>query len=185
MTADNDHGSGTKYVPSSSLMQGWVHRDTGVRGGKRWRVVDAVTDEQHPPARTFQIADRADLVLRQQAGPGVEDADFGGQGGCGGRIVASQQHGRGAGECGQRAPRCRRHPPAAGRSGPARRRRHRRRRRSRRSMIIGVVVVAVLAIGGDCADQCGPDRRAAWRHRHRISRRRPDGSLGNGRRRAG
>jgi hypothetical protein len=57
-----------------------AHREAEVGLGERGGVVDAVADHGHDPALVLQSADDVDLVLGQDLGDDVVDADLGGDG---------------------------------------------------------------------------------------------------------
>ena len=107
----DDGGDGGELVADDDRvggLQGEVgarpaHGDAGVGGGQRGGVVDAVPDDQHLAAR------RPPAPARRPPCPaGSSPArtsvmpDLGGQPGGGARVVAGEQHGRGAGERGER-----------------------------------------------------------------------------------
>mmetsp|Transcript_42313 Transcript_42313/g.99251 ORF Transcript_42313/g.99251 Transcript_42313/m.99251 type:complete len:221 (+) Transcript_42313:4160-4822(+) len=74
---------------------GGAHRETNRRRGKARRVVDAVTHHADGAAGT-QFADGGLLVLRQQLGANLVDAELARNGLRGRRVVAGQHDGRDA-----------------------------------------------------------------------------------------
>lgn len=102
----DDRGHGGEFVTDDDRVRGLqreigpraAHRDTGVGGGQRGRVVDSVADHQDPAPVPLLLLDGRDLVLGQQPGPYVGDAHLGGQPRGGARVVPGDQHGGAAGE---------------------------------------------------------------------------------------
>ncbi|SCL43180.1 hypothetical protein GA0070615_6313 [Micromonospora aurantiaca] len=92
---------------TASALEGKVgaaaaHGDAEIGGGEGGCVVDAVADEQHPPAAGLYGAHLVDLVLRQQPGVHVGDPGLRRQVPGGAGVVTGEQHRPGPGEAGQR-----------------------------------------------------------------------------------
>ncbi len=68
-----------------------------MRGGKRRGIVDAVAGQQHPETLSFHPIHGVGLVLWQEAGAHVVDADLRGQPPRGALVVPGQQHRSGSG----------------------------------------------------------------------------------------
>ncbi len=72
VVADDDGVGGLQ----GEVGPGAAHGDAGVRGGQRGGVVDAVADHGDPLPAGFELADGSDLILGQQPGAHVGDADL-------------------------------------------------------------------------------------------------------------
>jgi hypothetical protein len=77
---------------------GLAHGDAGMGGGQRGGVVDAVADRQHLAPGGLRLPHGGDLVLGEQAGAYVADAELVGQAGGDPRVLAGEQCRRGAGQ---------------------------------------------------------------------------------------